>query len=422
MVRKGKFYRIGTIFYFIVSSLLIFGHDGFFQDDALLYFNTVLEDINSLYPSFKDYNNDFIWHLWPVNFARFILRIGGNLMCIQFVNSLVSILIIHLITKLTFKIFNEKYSKGIFLLCLLYPNFYIWNLSVFTENWLLLFLLLFINIFLSELKYKYIILGLLLGLIDYVRESSPIIILGLIIYKLLYDNHKLFYRFLNLLVLSFFWVVSSIIIGMIHKSATGIYINKGVVSGYNLVMTLGSEDRMSYSLKAFKKGNIGYIENSENRSFYYKDSAWKSLGLKCITANPIEYVSSFPKKIIPMYINDLTYVNFSYKNYNWFKLVSEYRSGTGLISLLFKYSFLFIINIIFWGILLFQVYRSFILVKESNSKGVLLVILSLIFTALPLFFTSASRYHVIGFVLLLPLCGFDLKVLTDGILKKWKIR
>lgn len=417
MLAKGNFYLFGTLFYLTVSSLLIIIHDGFFQDDALLYFNTATEDIDSLYPSLKNLNNNFIWHLWPVNFARFILHIGGNLVCIQFINSFISISIIHLISTISSRVFNEQYRKGVFLLCLFYPNFYFWNLAVFTENWLLFFLFIFIYILISEIKHKYIILGIMLGFIDYVRESSPLILLGLIFYNLIVERNTFIKFFSNLTIMILFFFLSSNSIGLIHEKLTGIRINKGVVTGYNLAMTLGSEDKMSYSLKGFEEGNIGYIKNMDNLNFRYKDSIWKKVGLEFITSHPFEYITTFPKKIIPMYINDLTYINFSFKNYNWFNLVNDYRKKVGVHKLLIKYFFLFLLNFLFWLLMVWQFYRSIWLIHRKNNIGILLIIFSILFTALPIFFTSASRYHVIGFVLLLPLCGYDINRLRNRIFK-----
>ncbi len=403
MLKQSRLLQIGTLFYIIISSVLIYYHNGYLIDDAVIYWSKANEFPNLIYPSSVDFNSDFIWHPMVINISRCILSLGGSLKTVQLLNVLFSIGIIYLLRSIAFKLFSERISLLTFLICLAYPNFYIWNLALSTEIYFLFFLLLIINVYYSEIKLKFLFLGALIPILDYSRELGLIVIMIYFI-GLLWDIKK--YRKIgvnsyNILLFSIGFAVINFSIGAFHKYKTGYFWTKGSVLGYNIINGAAGDHIGENNHLATQKGSLGYIDNAHSRSFFYKDSVWKRRGFDFLFNHPVEFVKPFPRKLVKLFLHDLAFVNFAYEKNSWYQMAKDYRNGTSNVTLIVNYVHLWSLNLWFYILLGLELIGIW-MVRRYFDKYLLIVLLGLTILFLPLLFQTQPRYHTPTFVLFIP--------------------
>ena len=403
MKNYNRILYFGSIFYCVVSLFFIYSHDGYLIDDAVIYWSQAKKSPGLVYPSATDFTSDFIWHPMVINVSRFVLGLGGGLKTVQLLNMLLSLGILHGIRKLANTLFSTQISLVTFLLCLVYPNFYIWNLAPCTEIYFLFFLLLILNLFNWKNGYRYLIIGLLFPVLDYSRELGLIVI---VCYALgnsttLISKSGIVRKLQHGVLFIVGFGLMHFGIGMFHKSKTGIFWTKGSVLGYNIINGAAGDHVGENNNLATQIGSLGYIPNASSMSFYVKDSIWRKRGFGFIKEHPLEYVRPFPRKLMKLFIHDLAFVNFAYEKYSWYQMAKDRRGGKGITELLLDYPFLWMMNVLLYILFAFELLG--IWVFRLRFKTLLfIVLLGFAVLFLPMLFQTQPRYHTPTFILFLP--------------------
>jgi len=410
----NRFWFYSTLLYCLISLLLIYLHNGFLIDDAGIYFSEAIRSPGVLYPSKSDFYSDFIWHPMVINVSRLIFWLGGNLKVIQIINLILSVGILHGLRRIARTFFNERVSKITFLICLLYPNFYVWNLAICTEIYFMFFLVIILNLYFSDLFLKYLYIGLLFPILDYSRELGLLIFLAFVIgnYSKVFSLNRLKNRFNDLCLFALGFIVVYFSIGKFHEFKTGIFWTKGSVLGYNLINGAAGDHIGENNNMATQKGSLGYIPNAQVVPFFVKDSIWRHRGFEFIIERPIEYLKPFPRKLIKLFTHDLAFVNFSYEKYSWYQMAKDYRVRKSIANLIIDYPLLWILNI--WFYLLFAAELMGIWISRIYYKDILpYLVLGISILFLPMLFQTQPRYHMPTFLLFLPFVA----IFIDN---KWK--
>ncbi len=406
MINNIKILYVGTIFYCVVSLLLIYFHDGYLIDDAVIYWSQAIKSPGLVYPSATDFTSDFIWHPMVINVSRFILWLGGGLKTVQLLNVLLSLGILHGIRKLAFTLFSFEVSLLTFVLCLIYPNFYVWNLAPCTEIYFLFFLVLILNMFNWKNEYRYFFIGLLFPVLDYSRELGLIVLVCFLLGNVteIVSKSGILKKLKHLVLFIFGFSLIHFGIGKFHEIKTGIFWTKGSVLGYNIINGAAGDHVGENNNLATQKGSLGYIPNASTTSFYAKDSIWRKRGFDFIRESPFEYLKPFPRKLVKLFIHDLAFVNFAYEKYSWYQMAKDRRKGKSIVGLLLDYPFLWLMNV--WFYILFVCELIGIWLFRFKFKSYLFIVLlgsSMLF--LPMLFQTQPRYHAPTFILFLPFAG-----------------
>jgi hypothetical protein len=414
MITTNRFWFYGTLVYCLVSLVLIYLHDGYLIDDAGIYYSEAVKSPGVLYPSKSDFYSDFIWHPMVINISRLIFWLGGNLKFIQIINLILTVGILHGLRRIAKQLFNEKVSKITFLMCLFYPNFYIWNLAICSEIYFIFFLVLILNLYFSNLFLRYLYIGLLFPILDYSRELGLMVFLAFFVGNVskFFTLNRAMIRIKELCLFSVGFIVVHLSIGKFHEYKTGIFWTKGSVLGY-VVITGAVGDLVGENNNlAFQKGNLGFIPNAKDVSFFVKDSIWRKRGFGFIVEKPIEYIKLIPRKLFRLFYHDLAFVNFAFEKYSLYQMAKDWRASKSITHLIINYPFLWILN--FWYYLLFSAQLFGIWICRRDLKVILpYLLLGILLIILPLLNLTQPRYHMPTFVLFLPFVA----VFID---KKWK--
>ena len=158
-----------------------------------------------------DFMNGFYFKTYPyqlglVLYQAFLLKIINNVIILKIMNSIITSLIVLFIYLISKKIYKEEYARMISLgyILYLYP---IYLNSVLTNQHiqtLIIMLVIYLVITKKETKILFIVLALLLGIANFFRSESIVIILGLVLYSLIFSTKKNYKtKLINIVILLF---------------------------------------------------------------------------------------------------------------------------------------------------------------------------------------------------------------------------
>ena len=186
-----------TLFLFLVAFIIriisIFVLKVEIADD----FKTMYEASLSLLKGNIDFMNQSYFHTYPFQlgltlYQAILLKIWNSTILLKIMNSLFTSFIVVFIYKII-KVFMEEKTARVISFSYLFYLYPIYLNSVLTNQHIPAFLMLVIIYFIltkeDTIKYA-IIIGLLLGVANFFRTESIILLLGIIIYKVIFMNKE----------------------------------------------------------------------------------------------------------------------------------------------------------------------------------------------------------------------------------------
>lgn len=375
-----------TIFLFIISFIIRIISIIYLKVEIVDDFKTMLEASRNLINGNLSFTKEFYFTAFPyqlghVLYQALLLKIINSIVFLKIINSIITSLIVVFIYLIGKELVNEKTSRIISLIYLLY--FYPVYLNSVLTNQHLPVLLVLISIYIlikKPNKYKYmIIIGLLLGIANILRTESIIFIVGISIYKLLGITKKTKKEVLintcNLIIT--YLVFTNLVSILVYISP----INKKLTNSY-------PEWKFYCGLSEKYNG----IYNNEDQEVFFNETNKKDLLINRINDEKFKLPVIFLKKETILW----TQTNYDLRT-----------QKLNNIFLLFNQGYLNLIIILF--------VISLIPSKKETDKKILLVkILLALYYGIYLFIEISPRYAYILHILIFLIIGIGL----DKILKK----
>lgn len=209
-IKKVKIKRYG-LFIFILALLIRLFTIFILKVEITDDFKTMYDASTNLIKGNLDFMNGFYFKTYPyqlglVLYQAFLLKIINNVIILKIMNSIITSLIVLFIYLISKKIYKEEYARMISLgyILYLYP---IYLNSVLTNQHiqtLIIMLVIYLVITKKETKKLFIVLALLLGIANFFRSESIVIILGLVLYSLIFSTKKNYKtKLINIVILLF---------------------------------------------------------------------------------------------------------------------------------------------------------------------------------------------------------------------------
>lgn len=209
-IKKVKIKRYG-LFIFILALLIRLFTIFILKVEITDDFKTMYDASTNLIKGNLDFMNGFYFKTYPyqlglVLYQAFLLKIINNVIILKIMNSIITSLIVLFIYLISKKIYKEEYARMISLgyILYLYP---IYLNSVLTNQHiqtLIIMLVIYLVITKKETKKLFIVLALLLGIANFFRSESIVIILGLVLYSLIFSTKKNYKtKLINIIILLF---------------------------------------------------------------------------------------------------------------------------------------------------------------------------------------------------------------------------
>ena len=209
-IKKVKIKRYG-LFIFILALIIRLFTIFILKVEIADDFKTMYDASTNLIKGNLDFMNGFYFKTYPyqlglVLYQAFLLKIINNVIILKIMNSIITSLIVLFIYLISKKIYKEEYARMIslgyiFYLYPIYLNSVLTNQHIQT---LIIMLVIYLVITKKETKKLFIVLALLLGIANFFRSESIVIILGLVLYSLIFSTKKNYKtKLINIVILLF---------------------------------------------------------------------------------------------------------------------------------------------------------------------------------------------------------------------------
>ncbi len=292
-----KLFAFGSwVLLLIAQVVMIFKFNGTQVSDAGLYIDFAFQAIreNSIYPSLTNSHDHFIFGNGYVNLLALIFRLINDIKAVYFVNIFFTQLLLFSCTFILKKITKSKTASYWFVIFFsLLTTF--WSETVQTRTEIVFTAIAFFAVAIAygNKKSKYIFVGIVLALANWVRPLGIAFLLGMII-KLFCEKEKLrgYFKLLS------GYVITIVLIGTITFSQCGVFIYQATTLGYNLIMSANDKADGSY-MNVHAEGEVAYISPEREKEMYFTDfdDYYVDLSVEWIKENPGKYISQFPKKL-----------------------------------------------------------------------------------------------------------------------------
>lgn len=380
-----------------ITSLIIFKGEQIEDSANYRILATEHSESGSFYPDENDRYNKFMANPGLINYLQLFYRLGSSDKMPIAANILLVAIMATCIYFIAWKLFQNRTIAWLSLLLLaIFPTYIGEILNLRSEILFTTLAYAAIAIFLSDLKFKYFISGVLLALANWVRPLGLVFLLAIVLYMLMtkvsfLDYIKLFSAVLAILL----------ILGSVTYLSSGYFDFQSVTGGINFIMGANDDADGSYNKKVFHEGNIAYLENFNELTYKEKDSIWFRQSINWILDNPGKYIGLIPAKLYYMYAVD-TYAFSTFYNNDVVASGSEYISSLtdNAIHLRFKemtwVDCVVILNQIIYMAYLILLILSFTmnLIKKTNIKETLFLLAILVFgTGMTIITVGGARYH-----------------------------
>lgn len=310
-----------------------------YTSDSLNYYRLAQQSIeaHSLYPAPMHIYEDYIIAPLFVNILVLVLSIYNSVLSIGMLNIGVNVLQLFLVYKLAEKIFDFNAAKTAVILSVFYLNslgFIVMNLTELVFN---CFVLGSIFFFLKGNKRSYFVAGLLAGAAIGVRPIGWVL---LIIYLMIgirrvYKSPKDKKPFLTLTGTAFF----IILFGGSTYLSFGNFIFTSTTGSVNILIGASDQATGGFNAYVFDKGNSGYINNHEQKTFYEKGNYWKNQAQTWILKHPLKWLSLFPLKIAHIFAwDDITISQlFDSGKWNLYRVFKEIYISKSVKNILLEF-------------------------------------------------------------------------------------
>ena len=381
LIKNEKIKRF-PLFIFILSLIIRLVSVFILKVEIVDDFKTMLDASRNLINGNLSFVKDFYFEAFPyqlghVLYQSLLLKIINSVLFLKIINSIITSFIVVFIYLIGKEITNEKVSRMISILYLLY--FYPLYLNSVLTNQHLPVLLILISIYLLLKKpstYKYtILISVLLGLANIMRTESIIIITGIVVYKLLELTKKNKKEvLLNLILLIGVYFISTNLVSILVYISP---INKKLNNSY-------PEWKFYCGLSNKYNG----IYNNEDEKVFFKEENKKELLVNRIKEDKLKLPVLFLKKETILW----TQTNYDLRLKN--KLNKYF--------LLFNQGYL---NIIILLLVITLIPSK----KETNKKVLFIKILLALYYGIYMFIEISPRYAYILHILIFLILGIGLE-------------
>ena len=264
--------------------LVVFGYTPYPDSDGYLYLAQESLHKGEPYPVTSLLNDyPFLWNIGSINITVASLALFHSIAPLLVVYALMKGITAWLLYELTRKICGSQTAFITLIIYLIYPANYGECTSLLSELPFMFFIML--GIYLSIVKDKTLLGGMLLAVANWFRPMGIVFLLTMIIFFL--------YQWRKSLKLFIGYMAMITIIGCATMYRTGLFIYQAK-TGWMALMDYSS-DYASESMKVRKYADWNVSQ---------KDSAWQSLFFDWLKDHPTEYIKQMPPKLVNTYISD----------------------------------------------------------------------------------------------------------------------
>ena len=264
--------------------LVVFGYTPYPDSDGYLYLAKESLHYGEPYPVTSLLNDyPFLWNIGSINITVASLALFHSITPLLVVYALMKGITAWLLYELARKICGSQTAFITLIIYLIYPANYGECTSLLSELPFMFFIML--GIYLSIVKDKTLLGGMLLAVANWFRPMGIVFLLTMIIFFL--------YQWRKSLKLFIGYMAMITIIGCATMYRTGLFIYQAK-TGWMALMDYSS-DYASESMKVRKYADWNVSQ---------KDSAWQSLFFDWLKDHPTEYIKQMPPKLVNTYISD----------------------------------------------------------------------------------------------------------------------
>lgn len=385
------------MFCFQLISMALFSGEQI--EDSADYKENALRKVasNSFYPDETNEYDKFMANPGLINYLILFYRFGSSDKVLIAANIILVAIMAACVYFIAWKLFKNKTIAWLSLLLLaVFPAFAGEILNLRSEILFTTIAYSAIAIFLSDIRFKYILSGMLLAVANWVRPLGLVFLLSILIYMLMTKV-----RFINYVKLLSSVLAVVMILASVTYISSGYFDFQSVTGGVNLIMGANDDADGSYNQTVFLTGNIGHLENYDQLTYKEKDSAWINRSVEWILQNPGKYIGLIPSKLYYMYAVD-TYAFSTFYNNEVITSGSDYISSLADNAVHFRFNrmtwvdFVVILNQLVYMLYLALTLLALIilLIKKTRAKEVIFMMAILILgTGMTVMTVGGARYH-----------------------------
>ncbi|MHB1688155.1 MAG: ArnT family glycosyltransferase [Ignavibacteriaceae bacterium] len=316
--------RILVFIYFIIQVIILFNIPFSYSSDSLYNYNLAQQCLNShsFYPMPVHLYQDYIIAPLYINILILVLSIFNSPLAVGFLNIFLNLIQLFFVYRLSEKLFNRNAAKVAAILYVFYLStlgLILMNLTELSFGCLILGSIYF---YLRKNSTSYFIAGILAAASIGIRPlgwSLIVIFVSLTFYQIFMNKDK---KPLMILAGIIFFIL---LFGSFAYSSFGRFVFTSNNGPINILIGANKNATGAYNANVFDKGNVGYIDSSQTKTFYEKENYWRNQAGDWIIKHPIKWISLFPLKIVYMFTWDDFSVShlFDYGKWNLYRVLKK---------------------------------------------------------------------------------------------------
>ncbi len=383
---------VAIIIYIAIQIIILITVPFHYKSDSLYNYNLAKQCLasHSLYPMPRDIYQDYIIAPLYINLLIIALSVYNSTFTIGLLNIFLNLLQLYFVFELSRKIFNDHAARIAVILYIFYISSIGLILLNLTELSFGCLVLGSIYYYLIKSKVSYFIAGLLAAASIGIRPlgwSLIVIYLSISAYQLFIKRSK---KPLFIIAGLFSFIIA---FGSLTYSTFGKFIFTSNNGPINILIGANRNATGAFNANVFDKGNSGYIDSPETKTFNFKENYWKNQAENWIIKHPIKWISLFPIKIIYMFAWDDFSVShlFDYGKWNLFlvlKTIFINRDFSNILSgMPFYEKIIYILVQILHHLYYFSLLIIFLFLLSGKNKSIffregILIFLGFIFLCL----------------------------------------
>lgn len=353
--------------------------------------NHMINNNHWWYPSADSINSNYIFNPGTVLYAFIGLKLFGGIKGIVFMNILMSYLYLHIVFVIASKLTKSR-SIGyisIIIMCL-FPSFISTALIVNSDLPFSVLAYAAFSITLSENRHRSIAAGFLLALSNFFRPLAIFFLVSAV--SILFSQRSKLREYIKLLSV---FAVTVVAIGIIGLLSSGYFIFQSSTFGYNLIMSTYEKTDGGHTSEVFHEGNLGFIEDIDNKTYKERDKIWMQRSIEWIFKNPVKYIKLLPKRVLLLFYTD-SYFLYPYSKSNEVSSVGTIKKLIGLrfSELNFVDIITVIQNTLYYICIAASIFGTGLYVKERRWDALIpLAIILFCGTGITIIVSTIVRYH-----------------------------
>lgn len=364
------------VIYLIIQLSYVLFSNLSYKSDSLYYFNLAQDclKLHTFYPAPVHLYQDYIIAPLYINILVLLLSIFNSEITIGLFNIVLNFLQLWLVYKITEKIFSREAARILVIIYIFYLSTLGLILFNFTELMFNVFIFSSIYFYLQKKNFHLFVSGIFLAASIAVRPVGWAV-LGAYLICELFSNELIKNNVKKIGLIIFGLVLFVLLFGSFNYSHFGKFIFTSTNGPVNLLIGSNDDATGAYNDKVFEKGKIGYIPDSQNKTYVEKENYWLQQSINWIYKHPLKYVSLFSLKIVHMFIWDdfSVYRLLDLKDWNLYRVIKniitgndEHLLGDNPLVLKISYFILLILHHVYY----FSIVILFILTIGKNFKAI----------------------------------------------------